>query len=134
HGLAGKIANELDLLIGERPHLDAINDQRTDQLVLFTHWHSNERTSTGIPAGRTGVRSCQLVCDIDQLPSSQQQTERSIGLRSKRIALSKGYLIFRRYPAPSHCVEAGAVETKQNTKLCLANTHCVFQHRFEHRL
>ena len=38
-GLGGKILHQLDLLIGERPHLLAIDADHTNKLVLLEHWY-----------------------------------------------------------------------------------------------
>ena len=38
-GLAGKVGNQLDLLVGERPHFVAVDDEGPDQLVFLAHWY-----------------------------------------------------------------------------------------------
>ena len=37
HGLRGEILHQLDLLVGERPHLLAVDDDGADQLVVLEH-------------------------------------------------------------------------------------------------
>ena len=38
-GLGGEVGDQLDLLVGERPHLLAVDDKGTDQLVLLAQRH-----------------------------------------------------------------------------------------------
>ena len=44
---AGEVLDQLDLLVGERPHLLAINGERTDELVVLEHRHNNQCTHPG---------------------------------------------------------------------------------------
>ena len=44
-GLGGKILDQLDLLVGERPHFLAVNNDRADQFVLLEHRHPSTRSS-----------------------------------------------------------------------------------------
>ena len=46
-GLAGKVRYQLDLLVGERPHLLAVDADRADQLVVLEHRHDEHRPSAG---------------------------------------------------------------------------------------
>ena len=39
HGLGGEILHQLDLLVGERPHLLAVDDDGADQLIVLEHRH-----------------------------------------------------------------------------------------------
>ena len=39
HRLRGEVLHQLDLLVGERPHLLAVDDDRADQLVVLEHRH-----------------------------------------------------------------------------------------------
>ena len=42
---AAKFCDQLDLLVGERAHLLAVNPTGADQLVLLEHRHEEKRTS-----------------------------------------------------------------------------------------
>ncbi len=44
-GLCGEVLDQLDLLVGERLHLLTINSNRSDQHIIFEHWHENDCTS-----------------------------------------------------------------------------------------
>src|SRR5262249_48509803 len=46
-GLGGEVLQQLDLLVGERLDLLAIDDDRTDQLIVFEHRHPEVRARTG---------------------------------------------------------------------------------------
>ena len=43
HRLGGEVLHQLDLLVGERPHLLAIDDDGADQLVVLEHRHAADR-------------------------------------------------------------------------------------------
>ena len=58
---AAKFLTRLDLLVGERPHLLAIDDDGADQLVVFEHRHANVRSSPSQSAELADrVRRCML--------------------------------------------------------------------------
>src|SRR6266480_4566754 len=40
--LAREVRNQRDLLVGERADFRAVDDERSDQLVLPSHWHSDK--------------------------------------------------------------------------------------------
>src|SRR4029434_2966398 len=44
-GLRGEIRNQGDLLVGERPHLLAVDGNRADELVVLEHWYVDRRAS-----------------------------------------------------------------------------------------
>ena len=44
---AAKFCDQLDLLVGERAHLLAVDDDRADQLVVLEHRHGEQRSSAG---------------------------------------------------------------------------------------
>ncbi len=46
-GLAGEAPDQLDLLVGERPHLLAEDADRADQLVVLEHRHDQKGTAAG---------------------------------------------------------------------------------------
>ena len=41
-GLGGEVLHQLDLLVGERPHLLAVDGDGADQFVVLEHRHANE--------------------------------------------------------------------------------------------
>jgi hypothetical protein len=46
-GLSSKIPNQFDLLVGEGPHLLAIDDNCTNYLILLKHRDSDQGPRTG---------------------------------------------------------------------------------------
>ena len=42
NGLRGEVLHQLDLLVGEWPHLLAVDDDRADQLVVLEHRHAQQ--------------------------------------------------------------------------------------------
>ena len=46
-GLAGEVRHQLDLLVGERPDLLAVDGDRADQRVVLEHRHGEQRSSAG---------------------------------------------------------------------------------------
>ena len=41
-GLRGEVLHQLDLFVGERPHLLAIDADRADEFVILQHRHDDE--------------------------------------------------------------------------------------------
>ena len=56
--LGGEVLNQLDLLVGEWPHLLTINADRTDQLILLEHRHDEDgpMPPSSTPTTATGSR------------------------------------------------------------------------------
>src|SRR5262249_34958715 len=42
-GLCGEIFDQLDLLLGERPHFLPVDTDGADHLVVFQHWYPHQR-------------------------------------------------------------------------------------------
>src|SRR6516164_6717514 len=63
-GLRGKILHKLDLLVGEGADFLAIDDDRTDQLIVFDHRHAEVRARTGRFGQKHGGRSAIAECLI----------------------------------------------------------------------
>jgi hypothetical protein len=56
HGLVGEIGHQLDLLVGERPHLLAIDADNADQRPFPEHRHAEHRTITAERHSRDAQR------------------------------------------------------------------------------
>ena len=54
--LVGEVLHQRDLLIGERPHLGAVDDEGADQLVLLEHRHCQMRPTAANRAAGVGHR------------------------------------------------------------------------------
>ena len=55
-GLRREILDQLDLFVGERPHLLAVNADYADQFVVLEHRHGNEGTGTADVSERSDRR------------------------------------------------------------------------------
>ena len=80
--LGGEVRHQLDLLVGERPHLLAVDADRADQLALLEHRHVEqasraaelgggdaERFAVGIGLLGVGIH------DVDRLPRAGDTTQ-----------------------------------------------------------
>jgi hypothetical protein len=47
HGLAGEALDQIDLLVGERAHLLAVDGDRSDQLVFLVHGNDEQCPDAG---------------------------------------------------------------------------------------
>ena len=58
-GLVGEVREQLDLLVGERPHLLTVDVDRADQLVVLEHRHRDRvrAPASSTPATANGSRS-----------------------------------------------------------------------------
>src|SRR5262249_29379549 len=85
--LPGEIADQLDLLIGERANLLAVNDEGADQLVLFEHRHGENGPSLGKPGERsTYIGRCRHeVGDLNSLLGISETAEESLYSRMSGI-------------------------------------------------
>src|SRR5262249_43098466 len=63
-GLGGEVLYERDLLVSKRPNFLAVDDDRTDQLIVFEHRHAEVRARTGRFDQKHGGRSATAVCLI----------------------------------------------------------------------
>ena len=61
HGLAGEVLDQLDLLVGERAHLLAVNTDCTDDLAILEHGNGEE---TARPGGFDEVDHSRIAVDI----------------------------------------------------------------------
>ena len=88
HGLGGKVLQELDVLVGKRPHFLAIDGDRSDERVVLEHRNGKQASRTGafddIDAKRIARRVSRLsghVCNSDRLAGSRDTGQR--GLRTR---------------------------------------------------
>jgi len=142
-GLAGEVRDQLDLLVGERPHLLAVNHDRADQLPLLEHWYAKQAARAGIfdkgnYAGTTLDISLlrPQVGGVDYCFGFGDAGERGTG----NIAYVHG-----RLPPPQLDVVRGcavhrdrakgvSLAKEQIAELCLAESRRVRQHGLEHGL
>ena len=83
-GLGGEVFDQLDLLVGERAHLLAVDGDGTDQLVVLEHRH-DDMSSARPPVGPKAVCSASAAASsgVDQLFGPQHAVEGNSGRRRK---------------------------------------------------
>ena len=81
-----KFVDQLDLLVGERPHLLAIDDDCPDQLVVLEHRHDECRSRAAELRRIAGVRLGSIIGGVGQLPCLQDASEKGPGFGAKRSA------------------------------------------------
>ena len=132
-GLRGEILDQLDLLVGERPDLLAIDDDRADQLVVLEHRHRDERT-------RPPVRAAMASRGFDSIVGGVDRSLCAFMTRRKRrsarpVETDRARCRPRRMRAAHHARRRGiAPSNAQNAELGLADARRLLQHGLEHRL
>ena len=66
-GLGGEVLHQLDLLVGERPDLLAVDEDSADQLVVLEHRHANGRPRAAEPRCRADHRFSSIVGSMAHL-------------------------------------------------------------------
>src|SRR5262249_15437205 len=142
-GLTRKIRHQLDLLVGERPHLLTIDSDRADQRVLLEHWYVDHRSRAGEVnepnEGRIALDIGLLesnILDVLGFPGSCEAGKGNGGMVGNhkhwfaRPSLDiSARRIFQSYNPKSACL----IE-KHGAELGLADARRVVQHRLEYRL
>src|SRR5262245_4413526 len=101
-GLLGKIADQLDLLVGERSDLLAVDGDRADQLVFLKHGHSDVRPRAAELRRIAGLRLGSIIGGVGQLPCLQDAGEKGPGFGAKRSAAPLEFGQCGRRVDPSH--------------------------------
>ncbi len=90
-GLGGEVLHQFALLVGERPDFLAVDDDGTDQFVLFAHRHGKQRSDTGDIHGghkkwiaRDVTRLRHQVWGLYRLPGGGETTKSRIRTRADR--------------------------------------------------
>src|SRR5208282_722158 len=116
-GLGSEVRDQLDLLVGERPHLLAVNVDRSNQLVILEHRHTKKRASAGgfdkrnhgwIAPDISFLR--RKVGNMDDLLGSRDDGKRSVGI----VAYRK-----QGVPRPSLSETQGSIMQRPDTE-CIA--------------
>src|SRR5262245_37077473 len=135
--LLGEIADQLDMLIGERTNLLAVDADLADELVLLEHRHSKQGARAGLFDDREPfwVRPVSwLQPDVSNLTSSfccQNATHRRPWIWAQhRFALPR-LRICRRRSMQRDGPESIALAQPQDTELGLAEARCLRQYGFK---
>ena len=138
-GLVGEVADQLDLLVGERPHLLSIDADRADQLILLEHRHvSRVRAppSSAIATPRVSLSlrllGCSSMCTVFVRHATRATPSVLGGL--KRTGRS-WYLGEEQAALPTIATSENlAIVAEQNAELGLADAGRVRQHGLKDRL
>ena len=133
HGLVGETVDQLDLLIGEGPHLLAIDEMTPTSSSSFSMGTTRgcmRRRAWMVGSGRLirHRRSCGEVSSFDFHTRSS-----AFGLRQKRIPLlQKIDMVCGVYSTATG--EGVAIEREHRAELGFADPHSILQHGLEHGL
>ena len=139
---AAKFLTSSICLSGEWANLLAKNIHRTDELVILQQRNS-KRSSKSAEFNRGDDKWMVLdvglelteVGDMDDLLRARDAPKWRIRCRSDRwVALARFDVSGRRVVSSSNRAEGVAIVQVQYSEPSLANTCCVREHRFEHRL
>src|SRR5215472_15030864 len=140
--LLGEIANQLDLIVGERLRLLAVDKDGADKLVVLEHRHGNEssragdRRELGRGEARWHVEEPGLregICDVNGLLRPGKAAERAVWRWLPRPDVK---FFGDRGRDAVHCndAERGCVVQVQYAELGLADAHRVRQDRLKYWL
>jgi hypothetical protein len=132
--LRGEVLDQLDLLVEERPHLLAIDDDGPDQLIILEHGHDDRRPRSTELDRVAGIRLGRVVGAVDHLSRPQDAIVERPRLRAKGPAPPLEFDQCRRRAGRGCRVQGIAVVTEQRTELGVANADRVLQHHTEDRL
>ena len=134
---AAKFVDQLDLLVGERPHLLAIDAERADKRVFLDHGHNDGGACAANVGGRhaprifflVGAARAQIV-NVDGLLVDREAPHASIRCPDARLAaeFGKGW----RHAARGSRRKGAVLELEHNAEFGIANVHGVFQHGVKH--
>ena len=135
HRLGGEVRDELDLLVGERSYLLAINPDRADQLIVFEHRHGKKRSKS---AEADGCHKNRFAFDVGWFRLDIDNINR---LSRFNHAAESGTWTGPLWPALPEfdkrwwhaelCSRSHGtiLSTKQHAKAAVANANRFFQHR-----
>src|SRR5262245_4360826 len=139
-GLFSEIAHELDLLVGERIHLFAVDRYRADDLVVLQHRDENDGPASAQFRGGDRIRIAVEVAlfghsvgDVNRMPRAEDTAKAAGRARLDRLAVLKLRKCWRR---ATQCdgMECAVRETVENAEMGITHARGVLQHRVEDRL
>ncbi len=139
--LGGEVLQQLDLLVGERPHLLFVNVDRPDQLAILQHRYLGERSAARQldrgNAQRIAVAiglALSDVLDLHELLGLQQLAEPGVRPGPDRLAEQEFAVGLRSAVNRDGAEQLFFFTQPQSTELRPADAGGVFQERLEHRL
>ena len=133
-----KFLTKLDLLLGERPHLVAIDGDRADQLTLLEHRHDEKRAHRQ-PVPR---RDDGMPFDVSLLLREIDDMDHLLGPRQRpRPCLGPGRITGSRRPRPMQSARRATQRSGTSPshsaagcRLGPADAYCIRQHGLKHGL
>src|SRR5262249_12636000 len=116
-----EIADEIDLLVGERTNLLPIDDDSPHQLIILEHWNTDYGSSTADRSRHTGVWLRSAISADGYLLCPQDAGDHARRIRSKRPPLFLKLHQRGRGTDPSRSMEVVAVVTKERAELGVAD-------------
>src|SRR5262249_45485561 len=133
-----EILQQRDLLVGERPHLLAVDNHCAEQNVVFEQGDRDLAADATAISLLSETRTCMVdvlfldIRDMDYSLAVADSSQRSTWTRSNRAELRRPFDIAR-WTANRGEVENFAVIGKHVTVSRLAESDRPFEHRVEHR-
>src|SRR5262249_27682624 len=90
-GLAGEIAHQLDLLVGERSDLLAVDGDSANQPIVLEHWDGEVGSCASEPGRSAGVCACRVIGNVGHRLGLHNAVERGPGWGPERSALLKEF-------------------------------------------
>ena len=136
-----KFCHQLDLLVGERPNLLAIDVESANHLAVFEQWDGQQRTGTSEIDESNHRRIAPdvtwlslEVSDVDGLPGRDQAAKGLLRTRAdQRVPAAIVGKCRRRIVKGNH-LKCVTDISQQVTELRLADTRRILQHGVEYRL
>jgi hypothetical protein len=130
-GLFREIAYQLNLLVGEGPHLLAVNADHADELVLLQHRNGHKGPRTAVFCDRRVGAFHRHVCDLDRA-HNVDCVRKARGRQARRF-----FAEFRKLPwrvMQRDTLKFIAFDKQHRAKRCIANARRVRQYDLEHWL
>ena len=135
NGLAGEVLDQLDLLVGERAHLLAVNSDCTDDLVILEHGNCEETARPGsfdeVDHSRIAVDIRLLgreIGNVDNLFGSGDPAERHVLMIAHHRFTPQPCGMGRWRTVGRSYAEAFSLTEKQIAQFGLTQPRCVLQH------
>src|SRR6516164_1270017 len=139
-GLGGEVLDQLDLFVGEWPHLGAVDENRADEIIVLEHGDAED----GSPAENVDeflkwlyaleIRQifCR-VCDMNKLLCLSKASQRCLRVKMEDLLGLSHLGKVRRHAVQRDSAEAVAFGAPQEAQLRLADARRIGEHCLKHR-
>src|SRR5262249_42437084 len=142
-GLGGEVLQQFCLLLSERSHLLAIDDNCSNQVVFLEHRHGKYCPGTGeLSEQHSGIAEWSVeimrlvhdVCNLNRLFCCHHTSERRLGWGADQWIATSLLNECLRCTMHRNNPKSISFASIQSTELGLADASRILQHRLEHRL